>query len=389
MRSQTRVFMMGLVFMLTTVLVFAGGRAEEPMQPAQPEAEPVSEDDFDLEALIAAAQEEGEVVVYDTSSRVERVAESFEAEYGIKVHGTKMGNPEQIERLRREVDSGNIQVDVVALSDRPTLVNDLIPRDYAVNYVPPDLADQIPEQFHRPLIYRMGQRVFGYNTDSYDGSPVTNIWQLTEERWHGKVMLRDPTTTPDNLGFFATLTTERYAEILADAYQDLYGEPIELTEENAGWEWVVRFFQNRPVVFRSDDDVGEAVGTAGQTDAPIGLYVYSKHREIEEKNLKLAVAFEMEPFIGYAGGTAVAMVNGAPHPNAARLYIRYLMTEAGVAPWVLDDLGGYSPNPDVGVYPDDELGSWAAWQPYLIPLDPEAAWNRGQDILDLWFTYAQ
>ncbi|MGF1577558.1 MAG: ABC transporter substrate-binding protein [Cyanophyceae cyanobacterium] len=344
------------------------------------------EADFDLDELIAAAQAEGELTVYDTSSRITPVAELFEETYGIRVNATKLSNPEQVERVRREVDAGNIQVDVVGLSDGPTIVNELIPQGYVTNWVPPDLADLIPEQFHYPLTYRLEQRIFGYNTDSYESSPITNIWELTEPEWQGRVMLRDPATTPANIGFFAVLT--EHHDLLAEAYEQHYGEEIQLSEANAGWEFLARFFQNDPIVMGSDGDVGDAVGAAGQTDAPIGFYVYTKHRDIVDKDLRLAVAFDVEPFIGYASGTHVVLVNNSPNPNAAKLFARFLMTEEGVSQWTVNDLGGYSPNPQVGVHADDELGSWEAWQPFLVQLDDELTWAIGQDVLDMWFTYA-
>ena len=388
MHKHTRTLLLALLCLLVPMTLLASG-GSEPAQQAAP-AQAVMEEDFDLNELIAAAQAEGELTVYDTSSRIGGVAEAFSAKYGIPVvNATKMGNPEQVERLRREVDSGNIQVDVIGISDSPTLLNDLIPRGYVINWVPPDMADLLPKEFQLPLVYRMEQRVIGYNTDSYPESPISNIWELTEPRWRSKVMLRDPVATPSTMGFFVTMTTPKYADMLEKAYEDLYGEPLKTNLENAGWEWLDRFSKNDPIVFASDDDVAEAVGAAGQTNAPIGFYVYSKHRNMEEENLKLAVAFDVEPFIGYVGVTCSAIVNGGPHPNAAKLFVRYLQTEEGSAPWVINSMGGYAPNPEIGVYPDDELGSWAAWQPYLVQLDDQLTWEIGQDILDLWLTNAQ
>ncbi len=383
--TKTRVLTVLVAALTLSMPAFAGGSREDrgaspaPTVTAAPEV-------YSYEALVAAAQAEGQLVVYDTSSRIERVAANFEAAYGIPVSATKMSNPEQIERVRREVDAGNIQVDVIGISDGPVLVNELIPQGYVTNWVPEDLASIFPREFQNPLTYRLEQRIFGYNTDSHDAPPITNIWQLTEPEWRGKVMLRDPATTPSNIGFFAALTREHDA--LARAYRAHFGREIQLTEENAGWEFLLRFFKNDPVVLRSDGDVGDAVGAAGQSDAPLGFYVYTKHRDNETKDLRLAVNFDIDPFIGYASGTHVAVVNGGPNPNAARLFVRFLLTEEGVGPWVLEDLGGYSPNPQVGVHADDELGSWAAWQPQLVQLDDELTWAIGQDILDLWLMNA-
>ena len=139
----------------------------------------------------------------------------------------------------------------------------------------------------------------------------------------------------------------------------------------------------------SDDDVGEAVGAAGQQDAPLGFYVYTKQRDNESKNLRLAVAFDLQPFIGYVETTSVAIVSGGPNPNAAKLFVHFLMREEGVGPWVLGGLGSYSPNPNVGMHPDDALGSFEAWNRLLVANDPVASWELSQDVLDLWLINAQ
>jgi iron(III) transport system substrate-binding protein len=172
--------------------------------------------------------------------------------------------------------------------------------------------------------------------------------------------------------------------MMEQAYRDHYGEELEVTEENAGWEFLKRLFQNNMVVMGSDDDVSQAVGGAGQTEPPIGMYTYTKHRNMEELDLALGICDTMEPFMGYALATYIAQVNGAPHPNAAKLFTHFVLTEEGVAPWVLEDLGGYSSNPEVSANPEDEIGSWTNWREYLVTFDPVAAIEMRQDLQDFW-----
>ncbi len=97
------------------------------------EAEPVEE--YSYEKLVELAKAEGELVVYDTSSKIVPIGKAFQEKYGITVKATKMKNPEQVERVKREVDAGNIQVDVVGLSDGPIIVNELIPQGYLENWI--------------------------------------------------------------------------------------------------------------------------------------------------------------------------------------------------------------------------------------------------------------
>lgn len=298
-----------------------------------------------------------------------------------------MGDPEQRERVMRESDAGNIQVDVILYEDGPTLFNELIPRGYVEPYTPETMRGVINEQFLDPVNFRLQPRVFGYNPEVYpDGSPVTNIWQLTEEEWNGRVFLRDPLETPATLSFFATIVEN--SDMMADAYRDYYGREIELREEDAGWEFIRRFFENDPAVTGSDDDVAEAIGASGQENPPVGLYTYTKHRDIEERNLSLAVALEMEPFVGYALDNWALVVSDGPNPNAARLFVEFLLQEGGVGPW-LGDIGAFSPNPDLPVHPDDALGSWSAWTEVLMPVDYEAGWAHREALQDYWLMYAE
>lgn len=345
--------------------------------------DPGDSEGFDLDALIAAAQAEGELIAYWHSSRIEKAGNLFAEKYGITVNGTKMNDSEQTERIIREVDSGNIQVDVLGYDDGGTLVTHLIPEGYVTNWVPPDLEDKISPEDRDPLIYLWQPRFFGYNTEVYgDTCPIANVWQLTEPEWRSKIIIRDPQVTTAQLGFFAAIVSN--PEMMAQAYHEYYGEDLEISEENAGWEYLKRLFQNNVLVMGSDDDVSQAVGGAGQTDPPIGMYTYTKHRNMEELDLHLGICSTMKPFMGYALPTFVAQVNGAPHPNAAKLFTHFVLTEEGVSPWVLADLGGYSSNLEVSANPEDEIGSWENWKNYLIAFDPAEAIKIRQDLTDFW-----
>ncbi len=173
---------------------------------------------------------------------------------------------------------------------------------------------------------------------------------------------------------------------LDKAYKDFYGKALETKEKNAGYEFLKRLFQNGVVVVKGDGDVGDAVGAAGQKDPPIGMYTLTKHRDNKEKNLKLATCRGMQPFMGYALPTYTLLVNNSPHPNAARLFVHYLLTPEGIAPWTKDDMGAFSPNPKAAVNPDNE-GTWAEWLPQLSRIDVKAAVELRQDMLDMWLQY--
>ncbi len=339
---------------------------------------------FNLDELIKAARKEGQLTAYFTSSRIKDVGANFEKKYGIKVKGTKMADPEQAERVIREVDSKNVQVDVIGFEDGALLEGKLIPDGYVTSWMPPDLKHLVAPEDQNPLVFLWQPRIFGYNTDSYGPkSPVTNIWQLAEPKWKGKVILRDPAMTPANLAFFASIVSD--PKPVEDAYRQLYGKALVTREKNAGWEYLKRLFQNDIIVMKSDGDIGDAVGAAGQKDAPLGFYTLTKQRDNQVKNLKLATAQGLKPFMGYALPTYALIVKNAPHPNAAKLFVHYILSE-GHTPWTVDDMGAFSPNSRASSHPDNE-GTWAEWLPKLLKLDNRLALRMRQEILDFWLQY--
>ncbi|MCI0477099.1 MAG: hypothetical protein L0Y55_12690, partial [Anaerolineales bacterium] len=291
----------------TAVPPTAAPAATKPAPTVAPTSAPVAtKESFDLDALVAAAKKEGALTAYFTSSRISVAGKNFEAKYGIKVNGTKMADPEQTERLIRETDSKNVQVDVLGYEDGPTLETRLIPQGYAISWMPPNLTSVIPPQYQNPVIYQLQPRMFGYNTEVYgDKCPITNVWQLTEAKWKSKVILRNPAQTPANIGFFAALVSN--PKLLEDAYKELYGKPLETKEENAGYEFLKRLAKNDVIPMKADGDIGDAVGAAGQKEPPIGMYTLTKHRDVKDKNLKIATCRAMQPFMGYALPTYLAI----------------------------------------------------------------------------------
>jgi iron(III) transport system substrate-binding protein len=363
----------------------------EEAPPPEEEAEPPeeaapAEEAFDLDALIAAAQAEGELIAYCGSGRVEQAGEIFGEIYGIAVEGTKMKDSEQNEIVVRQVDAGNVQVDLVAGDSGPRYEFELIPEGYLISWFPPDLVDVIPEKYQDPPRFLWQPRIFGYNTEVYgDECPVTNMWQLTEEDWNGKVILRDPQITPAQLDMYVAMVSN--PEPMAQAYEEYYGEPLVSDEENAGWEFLKRLFENDLILMDSDSDVAEAIGGAGQTDPPIGIYALTKHRDMEEMNLKLRACHEMEPYMGYWYPMYPLIVKDAPHPNAAKLFIHCLLSGPCVRPWAFDDIGGFSPNPNVEVHPGNDFLTFTEWEARMITWENQAAWEFEQDVLDFWLLH--
>ena len=148
----------------------------------------IPDSDYSLDALIAAAQKEKPIVVYDVTGKIVETAENFSALYGIEATGVKAKAGEQQELLTREAQAGNVSSDVFLMTDVPAAVATLIPQNIATSWFPPDLVEQVPEQFQNPAVVSEEANVWTYNTEAHgDTCPITNIWALTTDDWAGKV----------------------------------------------------------------------------------------------------------------------------------------------------------------------------------------------------------
>ncbi|HAN87438.1 MAG TPA: hypothetical protein DCQ13_07310, partial [Firmicutes bacterium] len=138
--------------------------------------------------IVKAANKEGKVVVYSTTSRIMAAAEAFEQKTGIKVEAHRLSETELIERVYREARAGIKSVDLVLIEDFPSMKELLVAPGYLVNYIPPSARKAVPETMHNPLVFAHVSRVIGYNSEKYKTAPFESIWDLTTPQWKGKVM---------------------------------------------------------------------------------------------------------------------------------------------------------------------------------------------------------
>ena len=80
----------------------------------------------------------------------------------------------------REGQAGNVQGDVVLITDAPAGLAQLLPGGYVESWLPPDMKDKIPAKFQDPLSITTNASVWDYNTEVYDSCPVANLWDLTK-----------------------------------------------------------------------------------------------------------------------------------------------------------------------------------------------------------------
>jgi iron(III) transport system substrate-binding protein len=320
-------------------------------------------DTQDWAAIEAAAKAEGKVLVYANSSRIEKAAALWQEKYpDITVEGYDLGGDEAVVKVREEQKAGAYVGDVYFAGGGPDVFGELYPKGYLVPFVPDDLLSVLPEEARNPFpVSRYGVRTLGYNFElNPDGCPITNWWQLTEPELKGKVYIEDPLTDASTMGILTTIAS--HADELAAAYKDLYGsDPVlDADTPDAGWLWVKKFAQNSPVPEPGGDEVVQAFSTPGMTEAGVGFTSYSKYRDTLTGELVFDACKGVKPVMGVQTQAYLAIMNQAPHPNAAKLFINFILNE-GFEPWNV--IGDYSARTDVaapeGAIPREELSVWS------------------------------
>jgi iron(III) transport system substrate-binding protein len=402
---KTFVKIMAFVILIS-LLAGCGGTADTPTTGDQTTVELTSAEQWaqangvgsyqpevdDWAAIEAAAIKEGKVVVYANSGGVEDLPEAWNALYPDIV--LDAADTDGIDtKMSAEQESGNVVGDVWFNSDGHILFGQFVPNEWMWWFVPRDVT--IPELTEdRPFaVARHSTDVIGYNNKFYpDGCPLTNIWQLTEPKYYGKFYMEDPISDVSTMAKMATFVQN--ADEMATAYQALYGKPwtedekavadksgMEVTD--AGYLWLKKITQNGVVILDDGDMVDEAFAgldlPAGE-EPGFGWTGYSTYETTLDGELNMMPCFGMEPVMGVFKTSFLGIANNAPHPNAAKLFIKFILSEDGLAPW--NEIGTY---PAAEGLPVNENNiPLAELLPQVWEMDPIFDWENVSKVRDFW-----
>jgi iron(III) transport system substrate-binding protein len=289
----------------------------------------------DWAAIEAAAIAEGMVLVYANTSKVEKAAEAFMEKYpGITVQAFDLGGDDVLLKTVEEQKAGAFTGDVWFSSGGAELIGNVMPKQYVWRFVPDSAAAVTPEQYTQPLLMsRFGTSIFAYNSELNDTCPITNLWELTNPEWKGKFFIEDPLNDASTLSKLITIAY--HADEMKAAYVALYGsEPVlDADTPDAGWLWLKRFAQNGPTPEPGGDEVDTAFATPGMTDSYMAITSYSNMPDVLDGNLAFEPCWGLTPTVGIQSQSYVGIINQAPHPNAAKLWIKYITSEEGRGPW--------------------------------------------------------
>jgi iron(III) transport system substrate-binding protein len=348
------------------------------------ELDPYAPAKQDWAAIEAAARQEGKVVYYSMSAFAPEVGQRFHEKYPeIEVEAYYLGATGAFQRLREEQQAGVYAADVYFSMDLGNTTYEIVPQHYLWNFIPDDFVDQIPAQYREPfLILVLNGRILIYNSELNPSCPISNWWDLTEPAWKGKFMVADPTAEAAAMNFLTTAVL--HSDALSQAYQEKYGQAPTLDSDtpNAGYLWIKRLAANQPVLVPGNGKTAENVGTKGIKEAPVGMDGYAFYRRVTKGELAFEPCLGVKPVLGTNNRAFLAIANRAPHPNAAKLFLRYLLTAEGNQPmrtpgtyWTVQNL----PEPEGNIPQDQYLAM--TWQD-----SPDEIYRTLPAVRDFWLS---
>ena len=206
--------LVGLLGVIGLLAVACGG--DDPTPTPRPTATPVPVGDptptpipawqIEWDRVLAAAQEEGEVVVRMGGSASRTFSprfEVFEEETGIKVIAETGRGSQQVEKVKAEREAGIFSSDIwmtgVTSSNNVRKIGALV-NDVVDHIILPDVADTsnwldghhwIADTGTRDTIFAFcasPSTQFAYNTDLVDASELDSYWDLIDGRFAGQIV---------------------------------------------------------------------------------------------------------------------------------------------------------------------------------------------------------
>ncbi|MBQ2527375.1 MAG: hypothetical protein II544_01355 [Spirochaetales bacterium] len=372
-----------LVFALVAGFAFAAGGAEETKKADTIESKVEQGQKMtDAQLLELAKAETGDFYAYGNSSRVANAMKNFVAKYGAELGltesnavGTKMNDADIYTNIAQEASGASKVASVVMIQDGAQLVMYRSASDVFVNYIPGAVAGVIEQADALPLVHQYINKLFIWNVLGDNAPVITNVWQLTEPALKDRIFFKNPTTEQVNNNFLIMCTSDAWAQKIAAAYKSYYGKDIELgSYKNAGYKWVAEFLANVNFSVSSDTTICNTIASA-ESAGSMGLFVLSKTRDLDaslKANLQVGAFTEaqIDPFSGFMYPLYVQMTKAANRPYTAMLFINYLMTSEGFAPWGgagTNILGAYSTNPAIGAAEGDQAIDF--WKNCLVAED--------------------
>ena len=264
---------------------------------------PVSAQVADWDKVVTAAKAEGGLVLYTAlvgAPSTKAIAKAFEAKYGIPVRVLEARASELRERIRTEQSAGRYLGDVMFNSENQAIILNAEDKSIAPHEPVPN-ATGLTEPFRDDGIKAPVMTInYGLlvNTRLVPPGEEPKSWRdLTDPKWKGKILSDDMRAVGG--GYVMFFVTE---EKLGKAYNEAMAtQGIQFTRE-----------------------MREAARRVARGEMAIYMpFILGDIENLKGLPVRTVVPAEGAPYVLYA----TAALKSAPHPNAARLYIDFSMSD--------------------------------------------------------------
>jgi iron(III) transport system substrate-binding protein len=274
------------------------------------------------EETLAAAKKEGKLVVTGPPDSAVRQAlpAAFKARYGITLEYLGGRSSEVAAKMRAERGAGVYTVDAM-VGGAQTMINILYPEKMLDPIKPvlmlPEVLDGSkwktgkpwfidPEEQYILRLANTATPLVHINTRLIKPEELRSSRDLLDPKWKGRIALMDPTIPGSGI----TTAAQLYAQAGEDFVKRLYidQKPMITRDTRQLTDWLIR--GTYPIVFGAEDEPVE------------------KLRKDGEPLMALHTLPDLPP-ASTAGFGMVALVNKAPHPNAAKVFVNWIASKEG------------------------------------------------------------
>jgi iron(III) transport system substrate-binding protein len=305
----------------------APARTEPAVVPASAPASSASTADAEWARVLEAAKREGRVVVagHPTTEARQAGTEPFERRYGIMVQYEGLGGPQGpalVERLRQERAAGQYLWDVF-IGGTTTIITALKPMGVLEPIEPALILPEVasPGNWRFGLEYVDGDKLglvmtpyaslaFTVNTPAAPPEQFRSYRDLLDPKWRGRIIAHDPRIAGSGQAAFSFFYTHR--DLGPEFLRALARQELTLLRD-IRQELDLLGQGKHAICIGCDPTTASAM-----IDKGIPLTLVSPQQMVEGGYLS-------------SGPGAVTLLNQPPHPNAARVYLNWLLSRDGQA----------------------------------------------------------
>ncbi|HWG04934.1 MAG TPA: extracellular solute-binding protein [Beijerinckiaceae bacterium] len=261
------------------------------------------------QGLIDAAKKEGSVTWYTTQivdQFARPAAEAFEKKYGIHVDYVRADPIDIVLRVTTEAKAGHIQADVF---DGTATTPGLEKAGLVLKWVP-DSASRLPPQYVDRNGYWVATNLYvltpGYNTNLVPKGTEPRTYQdLLDPKWKGKLAWSRSPAASAGPGVVGLMLTDM--------------------GEDKGMAYLRQLAQQQ--ITGVDATARQVLDQVLAGEYPVALGIFNHHAVISAHQGAPVDWIPMEPAMAVL--SVISVTQGAPHPNAGKLLVDYLVSSEG------------------------------------------------------------